>query len=1293
MSKSPFQRLRESLSFRDSSHRTNRGLHARRRLSFESLEGRQLLAVSALPDFGGSSDTGEKPQSKVWEYNDQWYAAMPDNGMWIWKLNGNQWQQHLQISEDGGYTADVKVVGNLAHIFLFDGSSSRLATVEYDNGPDNRYEMWSLRPSLVDVAVSSSAETAVIDVDTTGRMWVAYDTSSAIEVRYADLGTQYTNWSSPIVVASGIKSDDIGSIVAMPNGSMGVMWSNQNTERFGFRLHVDGADPSTWSNPESAASQSALDKGNGMADDHINLAVASNGTLYAAVKTSYDSSGYPRMALLVRRPSGVWDDLYQVDTIGTRPIVMLNEAAGKLIVAYTQSDSGGNIYFKESSMNTISFGSRQTLISGSVNNSSSVKGNFTDEVVAIAGGGGEAKSAMFRFDGPIIVPPPPQNQAPNVNAGTDRTIQLPAGVALDGTVTDDGNPVGGSLTTSWSMFSGPGTVTFANANAIDTTASFSVAGTYVLRLTASDGSLQTSDTVTIIVEAADAPPVNQPPSVSAGPDRSIVLGSAASLDGTVSDDGLPAAPGAVTRTWSKISGPGTVSFADASATDTTATFSAAGTYVLRLTAFDGLLSAFDEMTVTVASNDAPTTISFQDGVFPAINYQGTRDTKITSSSKNTNYGNATSLDFDGSPDVSDLLYWDTTAIPAGSVIESVTIQLNITNTSSQAYELYELLRSWSETAATWNQAAAGSNWATVGALGATDRSSTVLGTITPSANGLRTMTLNVAGLAVVQKWIDNPSANNGFIIQDYANSSGANFSSSEATTASQRPKLTITYRAGGPDGENPPTNQAPVVDAGGDQSIQLPSSASLSGTVSDDGLPSSPGTVTRTWTRISGPGTVTFGNAANASTTASFSAAGTYVLRLTASDGSLSAFDEVTITVQAASPVNQAPSVSAGPDRSIVLGNSASLDGTVSDDGLPAGQVTTTWTKVSGPGTVNFGNGSSVDTTTTFQRRGHVCAAAHSERRHTLGIGRNDCHRGQRRRAMSISFQDGVAGYQGTRDTKLNSNAKNTNYGNAATLDFDGSPDIADLLFWDVGSIPAGSEIESVTIQLNITNTSSAVYELYQVLRPWNELTATWNQAQAGSTWATAGALSAADRGTTVLGTIAPSTNGLWTITLNAAGIAVVQSWTDDPSSNNGFIIQDYANSSGADFSSSEATNASLRPKLTISYRAGGGSAAAMLSADVNLPPVVDAGANQRIRLPNSATLTPTLIETAGPRATPLLLWTRVSGPDTVTFGDASAANTTASFSTAGTYTLRLTVNDGEFEVFDELSVIVDLVV
>jgi hypothetical protein len=89
----------------------------------------------------------------------------------------------------------------------------------------------------------------------------------------------------------------------------------------------------------------------------------------------------------------------------------------------------------------------------------------------------------------------------------------------------------------------------------------------------------------------------------------------------------------------------------------------------------------------------------------------------------------------------------------------------------------------------------------------------------------------------------------------------------------------------------------PVVDAGTDQTITLPDSANLDGTVTDDGLPDPPGAVTTTWSKVSGPGTVTFGNANAVDTTASFSAAGTYVLRLTADDGELDANDEVTITV------------------------------------------------------------------------------------------------------------------------------------------------------------------------------------------------------------------------------------------------------------------------------------------------------------------------------------------------------------------------------------------------------------
>jgi hypothetical protein len=95
-------------------------------------------------------------------------------------------------------------------------------------------------------------------------------------------------------------------------------------------------------------------------------------------------------------------------------------------------------------------------------------------------------------------------------------------------------------------------------------------------------------------------------------------------------------------------------------------------------------------------------------------------------------------------------------------------------------------------------------------------------------------------------------------------------------------------------------NEAPTVDAGSDQSATLAMTVSLDGTLTgDDGLPASPG-LTTLWTQDSGPGTATFGNSANIDTTVTFNLGGTYVLRLTATDGlALSGSDTVTITVRA----------------------------------------------------------------------------------------------------------------------------------------------------------------------------------------------------------------------------------------------------------------------------------------------------------------------------------------------------------------------------------------------------------
>jgi len=100
----------------------------------------------------------------------------------------------------------------------------------------------------------------------------------------------------------------------------------------------------------------------------------------------------------------------------------------------------------------------------------------------------------------------PFNMPPCVNAGADQTVAANAPIALQGAATDDGDPVGGSLTTSWSQVSGPGTTIFGNANAATTTASFSATGTYVLSLMANDGQLFKSDEVTVVVQGQATTP-------------------------------------------------------------------------------------------------------------------------------------------------------------------------------------------------------------------------------------------------------------------------------------------------------------------------------------------------------------------------------------------------------------------------------------------------------------------------------------------------------------------------------------------------------------------------------------------------------------------------------------------------------------------------------------------------------------------------------------------------------------------------------------------------------------------
>jgi YD repeat-containing protein len=193
--------------------------------------------------------------------------------------------------------------------------------------------------------------------------------------------------------------------------------------------------------------------------------------------------------------------------------------------------------------------------------------------------------------------PTPVNTAPTVFAGSDSEITLPDAAKLNGAACDDGFPRGTTLALFWTKVNGPGEVAFTKPNATLTDATFTLAGTYVLRLSASDSEHTLSDEVTVTVL-----PANMAPIVNAGANQTITLPNTASLSGTESDDGFPAGA-TLTTFWSQLSGPGVVTFNDPNSLATNAVFPAPGSYTLRLAANDTHRIGTDDVVITV--NAAP----------------------------------------------------------------------------------------------------------------------------------------------------------------------------------------------------------------------------------------------------------------------------------------------------------------------------------------------------------------------------------------------------------------------------------------------------------------------------------------------------------------------------------------------------------------------------------------------------------------------------------------------------------------------------------------------------------------
>ncbi len=185
-----------------------------------------------------------------------------------------------------------------------------------------------------------------------------------------------------------------------------------------------------------------------------------------------------------------------------------------------------------------------------------------------------------------------QNVAPVAAAGPDRDGSRGVPLPLSGAASQD--PDLDPITFSWTLLQAPAgsTAVLAGAGSVTATLTPDVFGSYVVRLTVSDGALQAQDDVTITVR-------NHPPVANAGPDLESNDGSTLTLSAAASSD-PDQDPLACAWTVSSRPAGSAASLSDPASCAPSVTFDAEGTYLFSLVVSDGeFTSAADAVQVTV----------------------------------------------------------------------------------------------------------------------------------------------------------------------------------------------------------------------------------------------------------------------------------------------------------------------------------------------------------------------------------------------------------------------------------------------------------------------------------------------------------------------------------------------------------------------------------------------------------------------------------------------------------------------------------------------------------------------